>query len=293
MKQTPVYLAIFLAVVCMSTSSIMIRFCTAPAMVIALYRVVFTVGLAGLLENRSLPGNAARLRGKDLLLIAAAGFFLALHFGFWITSLSYTSVSSSVLFTNLQVIFVVIFSVIILREKINVGVLAGIATALIGSLFIVHGDCQSGRMAGDLLALASGLFVAVYFLITRTIRSRVETMTYTMLVSAAAALVLGAANLIGGWPLSGYPPMDWLLFFLMALGPGLGGHAVLSWALKFVKAPVVAVSVLGESVGASLLAFFIFGEYLLWYQIVGGLLILTGIYTAATHESTSLTTSPR
>jgi drug/metabolite transporter (DMT)-like permease len=70
----------------------------------------------------------------------------------------------------------------------------------------------------------------------------------------------------------------------MALGPGIGGHAILNWALKYVQAPIVSVSVLGESVGASILAYFIFQEHLLWYQIVGGLLILAGIYTASVYQ---------
>ena len=64
------------------------------------------------------------------------------------------------------------------------------------------------------------------------------------------------------------------------------GHASLNWALKYVKAPIVSVSVLGESVGASLLAFLIFREALAWYQMVGGLFILMGIYVAATREKT-------
>lgn len=287
MRNPPVYLAILLGVLCMSTSSILVRYCTAPALVIALYRVAFTTGLAGAIEGRQLKNNIKSISRHDLKLILGAGFFLALHFGFWITSLNYTSVSSSVLFTNLQVIFVLIFSFVFLNERLNSQVLAGIGVALLGCLLIANGDLKSGKLFGDLLALASGLFVAVYFLIGRSVRSRVGAMTYTMIVSGMAALVLGLGNLLGSWSLTGYPTRDWILFILMAIGPGIGGHALLNWALKFVKAPLVAVSILGESVGASILAFLIFKEALLWYQIAGGLLILIGIYTAAVNESKS------
>jgi drug/metabolite transporter (DMT)-like permease len=82
----------------------------------------------------------------------------------------------------------------------------------------------------------------------------------------------------------GYPRLDWLWFVLQALAPGIAGHAILNWALKYVKAPVVSVSVLGESVGASILGYLIFHEALAWYQITGGIFILTGIYIAATNE---------
>lgn len=284
MRTAPLLAAIFLAVLCMSTASIMIRFCTAPAMVIALYRVGFTTGLAGIIEGRSLRGNVAAVEREDLLYILGAGFFLALHFAFWITSLSYTTVSSSVLFTNLQVVFVLVLSVIFLKEKLNRPIIVGILVALVGCLFIAGGDLQSGRILGDMLALASGLFIAIYFLIGRKIRPRVNTFTYTFMVSGAAVVVLLLGTLAGGWSLTGYPAGDWLLIFLMALGPGIGGHAILNWALKYVQAPIVSVSILGESVGASILAFFIFQEHLLWYQIIGGLLILAGIYTASVHQ---------
>ena len=286
MKNTPIYLAIFFSVVCMSTSSIIIRYCTAPALIISLYRVIFTMGIAGALGSTA-PTGIKELSRRDFFYVIGSGVFLALHLGFWITSLSYTSISSSVLFTNLQVIFVLIFSALLLKEKVNCWVTGGILTALLGSLLIVQGDLQSGKILGDMLALLSGLFVAFYFLIGRNVRARVDVWTYTALAAGTAAVVLLVGCKAVGLNLTGYPRLDWLLFLLQAVGPGIVGHASLNWALKYVKAPIVSVSVLGESVGASLLAFLIFQEALAWYQMIGGLFILTGIYIAATHEKTA------
>jgi drug/metabolite transporter (DMT)-like permease len=289
MNKTPIYLAIFFSVVCMSTSSIIIRYCTAPALIISLYRVIFTAGIASGLR-RTAPAGIKELSRRDLTYIIISGIFLALHLGFWITSLSYTSISSSVLFTNLQVIFVLVMSALLLNEKVNRWVIGGILTALLGSLLIVQGDLQSGKLLGDMLALLSGLFVACYFLIGRKVRARVDVWTYTALAAAAAAAVLLAGCTVAGLDLTGYQPRDWWLFLLQAAGPGIVGHASLNWALKYVKAPIVSVSILGESVGASLLALLIFKEALAWYQMVGGLFILAGIYVAATHEKTPLPT---
>lgn len=284
MRLTTIYLALFLSILCMSTSSIIVRLCTAPALIISFYRVVFTSAIAASAGGRTAFASFRQLSRRDLIFILGAGVFLALHLGFWITSLSYTSVSSSVLFTNLQVIFVLIFSALFLQEKVNRRVTGGILTALVGSVLIVQGDLQSGKLLGDMLALLSGFFVAIYFLIGRKVRARVDVWTYTALAAAAAAVVLLPACQIFDLKWGGYPRLDWLWFLLQALGPGIGGHAILNWALKYMKAPVVSVSVLGESVGASILAFFIFHEYLLWYQIIGGLFILTGIYIAAVYE---------
>ncbi|MEQ8200314.1 MAG: DMT family transporter [Syntrophomonadaceae bacterium] len=283
MRPALIYLALFISVLCMSTSSIMIRYITAPALVIALYRVIFTAGLTAILGSTS-PVGIKELKRRDLMYILASGVFLALHLGLWITSLSYTSISSSVLFTNLQVIFVLVLSAWLLKEKVNRWVQGGIFLALLGSLLIVQGDLQSGRLLGDMLALLSGLFIALYFLIGRDVRSRVDVWTYTSLAAAAASVVLLAVCPALGLKLTGYPRLDWMLFLLQAAGPGIIGHATLNWALKYVKAPVVSVSVLGESVGASILAYLIFGEALAWYQLAGGFLILSGIYIAATRE---------
>jgi drug/metabolite transporter (DMT)-like permease len=286
MSKTPVYLVLFFSVLCMSTSSIIIRYCAAPALIISLYRCIFTAGIAAALGSTS-PAGIKELSRRDLVCILVSGVFLALHLGFWITSLSYTSISSSVLFTNLQVIFVLVLSALLLKERVNCWVSAGILTALLGSILIVQGDLQSGRLLGDMLALLSGLFVACYFLIGRKVRARVDVWTYTALAAGSAAVAILAGCLVAGHGLTGYSWLDWFLFLLQAAGPGIIGHASLNWALKFVKAPIVSVSILGESVGATLLAFLIFQEALAWYQLAGGFFILVGIYVAAAREKAS------
>lgn len=284
MKTAPVLVAIFFGVLCISTSSIMIRWCSAPALIIALYRLIATTGFSAVVIGRRLPASLGSLARQDVKLMALSGLFLALHLAFWISSLDYTSISSSVLFTNLQVIFVLAFSTLVLKEKLNSWALLGVVLALAGSGLIVCGDLGWGRLLGDMLALLSGLFVAIYFLIGRQVRARVNTMEYTVVVSTVAAVVMFFTVVFMQLPLTGYPAVDWLLFVLMGLGPGLGGHAVLNWALKFVKAPVVAVSILGESVMASILGWIIFNEALQWYQLSGGGMILAGIYLAAVNE---------
>ncbi|MGE5391511.1 MAG: DMT family transporter [Deltaproteobacteria bacterium] len=292
MRLALVYLTLFFSILCMSTSSIMIKFSAAPALIIALYRLFFTSVLATGIRGRRLPGSISVISRRSLFYIIGSGIFLALHLGFWITSLNYTSVSSSVLFTNLQVIFVLCFSILILKEKPTNMAIVGIIVAIAGSVLIGQGDLKFGRLLGDMLSLASGLFVAIYYLIGRKARTEVDTMTYTVITTAVAALGILIACWFSGLHLSGYRSLDWLLFLLMALGPGLGGHGILNWALKYVKAPLVSVSILGESVGASILAWIIFGENLLWYQIIGGILILTGIYIAAANEGKDQSVNP-
>ncbi len=222
-----------------------------------------------------------------MLQVLLSGLFLALHFGFWITSLSHTSIASAVLFANLQIVFVVVLSAVFLREKIQRGAAIGVALALLGSVIIGGGDLMGGRLVGDLMALAGGLFFAIHLLIGRHVRSEVDLWPYTTVVSLAAAGALALAVAGSSQEFGGYPAADYGLFVLMALLPGLGGHGVINWALKYLKAPVVAVAVLGESVGASILGYLIFHEALAWFQVAGGLVVLAGLWLAVSREAAS------
>lgn len=279
----PIVLILLTAIIAVSTASIMVRFSTAHPLVIAFYRVLFTGFLALILckiTNQPLIASISKLQ---LLRAAGAGLFLALHFSFWFTSLSCTSIASSVLFTNLQVVFVWLFSVLLLHETIHRGAALGILLALTGSFLIAGGDWQhGGHLAGDLISLASGFFVAFYFLIGRKARAVIEIWPYTVVVSFSAAFFLGLAVIVSGTPFVGISAADYGLFLLMAIIPGIGGHGMFNLALKYVKAPIVSVAVLGESIGASLLGYLIFQESLSLYQSVGGALILAGLCLALT-----------
>lgn len=280
-----VKLILVLAVLCMATSSIMVRYCEAPSLVIAFYRMIFTAALAlGLTWTTRQSGAVTEKVRRPVL---GAGICLALHFAFWITSLSYTSIASSVLFTNLQVLFVWAMSLVFLKERVRKQAVLGMLIALTGSAVIAWTDGMKGNLKGDILALVSGFFFAIYLLLGRNVRKKLDIWPYTAAVSLVAALVLMASLGVQRYSFFSYSTKDFILFFLMALFPGIGGHAMINWSLKYIKAPIVAVTVLGESVGASLLGWLLLGEKLSSIQMAGGILILAGIYMAALSDFTS------
>lgn len=280
------------AILCVATSSILIRFSAAPPLAIAFYRLLFTALLALILGRLRPVRQIYHLSRSEHWLLAGAGLALALHFATWITSLSYTSVASSVLFTNLQVIFVAAIAWLLLKEKISGLSLAGILVGLVGSIMVGKGDFQGGRLYGDALALMSGLFIALALVAARKVRMRIDLWSYTLAVSGVGALVLLLINLIAGIPLLDYKLSEIALFLLMAAIPGIGGHGLFNWALRYVKAPIVSVAVLGETIGASLLAWWLFNEVLASYQLIGGLAVLGGIVIAVAgeqnHKSTDI-----
>jgi drug/metabolite transporter (DMT)-like permease len=276
--------ALAFSVLCMSASSILIRLGSAPVLVTAFYRLVFTAVLAALLR-RYFKESGPALPPSSAKYILPAGLFLALHFALWFTSLDYTSVSSSVLFTNQQVLFVLLFSAFGLREKLPRAAGLGVVLALAGCVAVAGGDVLKGGLWGDFLALVSGLCVAIYYIAGRVARRKMDTWTYTMAVALVAAVLLLPAVAVSGADWLAYSARDWLIFVLLALLPGIAGHGILNWSLKYVKAPLVSLSILGETVGASILALLIFQERLAGYQMLGGLMILSGIALALVRGS--------
>ena len=81
-----------------------------------------------------------------------------------------------------------------------------------------------------------------------------------------------------------------LLFAAMAVVPQIGGHTLYNWSLRFVSAPVVSVSLVGEPIGSSLLAWILLAETPSLVVAVGGLLALAGIFLTA--YSSSAITAP-
>jgi drug/metabolite transporter (DMT)-like permease len=270
----------------MSFSSIFIRFCDAPPLVIAAYRLALATLILLLLALPKTLRESRELSRKEILPSLGAGLFLCFHFAFWITSLQYTTVASSVIFVTTNPIFVAIASAFILRERISPFLFFSILLAVIGGILIGWGDLEKGKdpLYGDFLSLLGAVMATGYLLVGRRVRQKVGLTTYVTLVYGVAAFFLVLLAILSGDALFGHTPKDYLLFLLLAVGPQLIGHSSLNWALKFFSATLVAVFILGEPIGASLLAYFILGETPGAGLLGGGALVLLGIYLSAREE---------
>jgi drug/metabolite transporter (DMT)-like permease len=122
---------------------------------------------------------------------------------------------------------------------------------------------------------------AGYLLIGRRLRARMSLIPYIFVVYGMAALVLIVIMLAARQSPLGYPPINYLWMLLLALVPQLLGHSTFNWALRYLPASFVAVTLLGEPIGSTVLAFFILREAPSALEIIGGILILAGIYAAA------------
>ena len=273
-------LLIPIGVLAASTASIFIKLCDAPALIIATYRMVFA---SLMLLPYALYKKTGRAWGrKEIGWLIVSGLFLSLHFMFWIGSLKYTSVASSVVLVTTYPIFVGIGSRLFLKERMGLSLIFGIILSVFGSGLIGYGDMAISRevVMGDGLALLGAVTVSGYFLVGRKMRKSQDLLSYIFPVYSAAGFLLVIFSLFSQKNFFGYSWTTYLFLFLLALVPQLIGHTTINWALKYLPASMVALTYLGEPVGSTLLAYFILNEELTPWKVSGGILILAGILTA-------------
>ncbi|AZR74857.1 hypothetical protein BBF96_07315 [Anoxybacter fermentans] len=275
----PPYIALVIGVAAVSFAAIFIKLASAPPAVVAFYRMgVATLILAPFTIAKR--GKEFRtLTKRQIFLLVLGGLLLSLHFIFWISSFAHTSVASSVIFVTTQPIFVAVAAALILKEKPGLFLLSGIALACVGSLVIGAGDLSLSvtNLYGDLMALGGSIMAAGYFLVGRHLRKSLSLGVYILSVYGFCSLFLLLYILINQIHLLGYDSLTWFSMVMLALVPTIIGHTSLNWALKYLHASVVSASILGEPVGATLLAWLILHEKPQVFTLIGGILILGGI----------------
>jgi drug/metabolite transporter (DMT)-like permease len=269
--------AVAVGVLAVSAAAIFIRLAEAPAIAVAFWRCALG---AALLLPPALVRRDRFPRGRDLWVGIASGIALGAHFGFWISSLDHTSVAASVVLVSTQPVFVAILAYLIFGERTSPLSFAGIIAALVGTAIIAGDDTVgSAALLGNALALAGAVTVAVYVLVGRYSRTGgIGVLPYSVVVYSAAALALLPVALVLDVRLWGYPGETWFWLWAITLGPQLMGHTVFNWALRYVEASVISGTILAEPVISSLLAWLILSETPGLPTILGGCVVLIGLF---------------
>jgi len=277
------YVVLVIGVISVAFAAIFIRLASeAPFMVIAAYRLCLAslviVPLAWIRSSSELRS----LTRRQVILSLISGTFLAIHFGTWIASLSYTSVATSVIIVTTTPIFVAIASYFLFKEKLSKQTILGIVISLTGSIIIGYGNWKVGSSSlfGGFLALLGALAIVGYTLIGRSLMRSIGLLSYISLSYGTAAILLLVSTLILGYNLTGYSNSTYLWLIVLALVPQLIGHSSINWSLRFISATLVTIAILGEPVGATAFAFLILKEIPSLSEFVGGFLILAGIFIA-------------
>ncbi|HEX6536878.1 MAG TPA: DMT family transporter [Gemmatimonadaceae bacterium] len=284
---------LLLAILGISIAAPLTRLSHADPLAIAAWRLFFSliVIAAFLIPSRGWR-QWRRLDARQVALAVGAGAMLALHFWSWNASLAYTTVAASTVLVNTQPVIVALVSAVWLREVPRPWQWAGIVLAMVGGAVVAWGDAgvaaraagaaEGGALLGDALALGAGVAAALYYLVGRRLRPVLDLWPYVALVYGACFLTLLGIAALRDVPLVPQPPRELAIFAGLALGPMLLGHTGMNWALRYLPAYLVNLTVLGEPVGATLLAAVLPGirEVPPAATLAGGALVLAGIVLA-------------
>lgn len=280
-NEKKIYFLLIVGVIVISTSGILISLSTAAPLIIAFYRMFFSVLVMTPFVLFRYKNQLGHFFNIKLVLVGA---FLAVHFFLWNTAFEYTSIANAVIFIALQPLFTYLLEYFFAKEDLRTGIISGIIFALLGSIIISIGDMNTlfTKVWGDLLAIAAAFFAAAYLFTGRSIRRELEYLPFLYIIYTYACLFLGLMSLITRQSFSGFGNYNYLYFIGLALGPTLIGHSILNYSVRKVPATIVSLSILLEPVLTTVFAWILLGQGITWMTMVGGLLIIFGIYRAFT-----------
>ncbi len=267
------------SIIAVSFAAIFVRFSEAHPISISFHRMLFSTLILSLLVPYYYDEIRDITRKKWIVLISA-GFFLAAHMATWVASLDYTSVASSVVLVTSHPLLVAWLSSKYLEEKTTVRSYIGIIIALTGIAIMMISDFSYSKwsLVGDLLAIFAMFMAAGYIIRGRQIRQKMSVIPYAFVVYGFSTIFLAIFSLPFSTSFQIYSINEYIIFLALAIVPTMFGHTVYNWSLKYVKARVASVSLLGEPIGASILAFLILQEVPPTITVAGAIITLIGIY---------------
>jgi drug/metabolite transporter (DMT)-like permease len=273
------YLALVAGVLSIAWSALFVRWTNIPGPASAFYRMLIpALALAPtwFFERRS------RITLHTFLVIAVGGIFFGLDLAFYNTSILKTSAANATLLGNNTPIFVGIFAWLIFRQRPPLAFWLGLVLAVAGAGVIVSADMSRhvGFGAGDLMSVAAAACFAVYLMATERVRGSASTIGFLRLAMIATTAFLLVVNLVLRVPLHIPSRQSWWALLGLGLISQLGGYLALTYALGHLPATVTSVTLLAQGPLTAVLAAIFLAEPLTNAQIVGGILVLIGIFLA-------------
>lgn len=264
-----------------SLSSIIIKFSEAPALVISAYRMLFTSLMLLIPVMMSSRHEFKNISKKDYALCILSGVFLAFHFASWITSIKLTTIANSTILVSCSPVFVAFGNYFITKEKLSPKMIIGILVSLIGTTIIAldsKGGTTSNMFLGNALAFLGAIFVAFYLVIGGIARKNLNAGIYVFIVYSVSTITLFVMCFASKTTVYPYSLKEFMLFIALAFFCSILGHTVYNYMVKYVSSTLISVSTLSEPIFASIMAMIIFKEFPSLYTLLGGFIIIIGIF---------------
>lgn len=274
------YLALGIGLISLGFSAIFIRWANAPGPVSSFYRMgIGALALSPLFFSQRKRQPSLPRQGMRLAILG--GLFFAIDMAFWSTGVMFSGATNPTLLANTAPLWVGLGALIFFKERLTARFWTGLGLAILGSTIVLGLDSLRSFTfgLGTLMGLMSGLFYGGYFLLTQLSRRHLDTLSYFWISVATSTLALLAVSLSFGYSLTNYPPETFLAFLGMGITIQALGWLAINYAQGHLPASLVAPTLLGQPVLTGLLAGPLLGEHLQLGQVLGGLLVLTGIYS--------------
>lgn len=270
------YGALVVAVLAIGWSAIFVRWAHVSGPASAFYRAL--TAAAVLVPWRLLRGGHASRR--VIAFAALGGAFFAFDLALFNSAVLSTSAANATLLGNNAPLMVGLGSWIVFRQRPAAPFWIGLVLALVGTATIAGADTllHASFGLGDVMAVLASVFFAGYILTTNRVRARADTLTVTTVAVASSAITLLVVCLVLHLPLGGYPARSWAALAALGLVTQLVGYLCVTYALGRLPATATSVGLLAQAPITALLAVPFLGETLSAAQLVGGVLVLSGIY---------------
>ena len=277
MKINKPQFALFAGIVCISIFPILVRLHLTGGLISAFYRMFIA---ALLLLPYVFLSKKFRLPSTELLLLSCVcGIIFATDIAIWNIAIQKSSATQATLLANLSPVWVGIGSFFFLKNKPSINFWLGTAVALLGMIVLVGFETFS-ELNFDLafvLALLSGMLYATYILISKNILEKADVLSFLSIVLISSSIFLAVVCGFSGENFTGFSNTAWLVLFVQGAVCHLMAWLLISYATKHLRATRVSLSLLGQAVLATFLAWFFLGETMSWDRILGAVFLLLGI----------------
>lgn len=270
-------IALVIGIVCISIFPVLVRLSLTPGLISAFYRMAFAsaVIVPYVIINKQIKVPSRKM----VLLSGLCGVIFGLDVGVWNIAIQGSSATQATLLTNLSPVWVGIGAFLFLKDKPLKNFWYGTVIALIGMVLLV-GYQFFRNLEFDipfLFAVLSGMLYAVYMLVSKYVLGETEVVTFTTISLVASTVALGFINILAKEPFTGFSNLGWIVLVIQGLICQLLAWLLISYATKHMRATRVSVSLLGQAILASILAWIFLNETITLQMIIGGLVLLLGI----------------
>ncbi|MDW5290992.1 DMT family transporter [Formosa sp. PL04] len=270
-------IALVIGIICISIFPVLVRLSLTPGLISAFYRMAIAsvVILPYVLITKQLKIPSTKM----LLLASLCGVIFGLDVGVWNIAIQESSATQATLLTNLSPVWVGIGAFLFLKDKPLKNFWIGTIIAIIGMMTLV-GFKFFINLDFDLaffFAILSGILYAIYMLTSKFVLEETEVLTFMTISVVSSAIALAILSFAMGEPFSGFSDTGWFVLVVQGLVCQLLAWLLISYATKHMRATRVSVSLLGQAILASILAWIFLNETITLQMMIGGIILLFGI----------------